>query len=477
MIDAFHTVAVAKRDEIESAARELPPGSPAARLLGAVSAQYDGDVEGAIHTLRSLAGDGGAEAPYAADVLAPILVMRSGHEREIASLVETLERSGWRASAAAFRAYLAIRAGSPSEAREHVARAAHLLAGEDDPIVRFRIEQRLARVSYYLHDYDAAMRLASASAAGAARLGAWRAAAAGYSILYNIHNDVTGDVAEADHYAGRTRIAATRSDDASFLHAALVAEFELAVQSADEPRISLLRDEIRRRLLPPQYAEHFPLVFSEALLKATTDLRAFASLLQVLRDAGDRSRGERALCTALIGVVHAAGFADTAARSDIRAAIQSLGRPRPTDPAFEQRYRRLARIAVAVTCVLVGDKVRAERVLGAAEIAGGHVERDLVPAAISGDTARAPRWYLAYARLFAGAFSARRAAEPPVQLTPAELEVLRLLAAGYGPRRIAHDSGRSINTVYNHTRSILEKFEARRTTEAVAIARRFGMLA
>jgi DNA-binding CsgD family transcriptional regulator len=100
-----------------------------------------------------------------------------------------------------------------------------------------------------------------------------------------------------------------------------------------------------------------------------------------------------------------------------------------------------------------------------------------VPAAVAGETARAPRWYLAYARLFAGAFAARRAAEPPVQLTPAELEVLRLLAEGYGAQRIARDSGRSINTVYNHTRSILEKFDARRTAEAVAIARRNGMLA
>jgi DNA-binding CsgD family transcriptional regulator len=476
MIDAFHTMAIGTRDEIARALRERGLSSAAGRLLDAVLAQYDGDVDAAIRRLRSLVALGGAEAPYAADVLAPILIMRSGHESEIEVLAETLGSHGWLASAAVFRAHLAAYEGSSSDARGHFERATRLLASEEDAVIRFRLEHRLARVAFLLHDYDSAMRLALRSAADAARLGAWRAAAAGYSILYNIHADVTGDVAEADHFAGLARIAASRSDDASFLHGSLVAEFELAVQSADEPRIAVLRREIRRRLLPPQYAEHFALVFSEALLTSKTDLRAFASVLHVLRDAGDRSRGERALCTALIGVVRAAEFDDTAARSEVREAIRILGRARSAEPAFERRYRRLARVAAAVTCLLVGDNVRAGRTLRAAEMAAGSGEEQLVGLASSGALASVPRWQRAFAELFAGAFAARRAAELPVQLTPAELDVLRLLAAGYGAKRIARDSGRSINTVYNHTRSILAKFDAERMAEAVVIARRIGML-
>jgi DNA-binding CsgD family transcriptional regulator len=476
MIDAFHTAAVGTRDEIARALEERGRSSAAGRLLDAVLAQYDGDVDAAIRQLRSLVASGGAEGSYAADVLAPILMMRSGHESEIAALAETLGSNGWPASAAVFRAHIAAHEGASPDARAHVERATRLLETEEDAVIRFRLEQRLARVAFYLHDYDSAMQLALRSAAGASRLAAWRAAAAGYSILYNIHADVTGDVAEADHYAGLTRIAATRSDDASFLHTALVAEFELAVQSADEPRIAVLRREIRRRLLPPQYAEHFALVFSEALLTSLTDQRAFMSVLQVLRDAGDRSRGERALCTALIGVAHAAEFDDAAARSEIREAIRILGRPRSSEPAFEKRYRRLARVAAAVTCLLVGDNVRAGRTLRTAEMAAGSGEEHLVQVARSGAIASAPRWQRAFAKLFAGAFAARRAAEPPVQLTAAELDVLRLLAAGYGAKRIARESGRSVNTVYNHTRSILAKFDAERTAEAVMIARRIGML-
>ena len=77
MIDAFHTVAIGTRDEIARALRQRGPRSAAGRLLDAVLAQYDGDVDAAIRQLRSLVASGGAEGSYAADVLAPILMMRS----------------------------------------------------------------------------------------------------------------------------------------------------------------------------------------------------------------------------------------------------------------------------------------------------------------------------------------------------------------------------------------------------------------
>jgi DNA-binding CsgD family transcriptional regulator len=476
MIDAFRIAAVGKRDEIVRAAEKLGRTSAAGALLRAVAAQYEGDVDAAIRGLRSIIAVGGADAAYAADVLVPILMGRSGHEDEIASLAETLDRNGWASSAAVFRAHVAAHKGSRPDARAYLARAASLLEAEDNETLCFRLEHRLARVAFLLHDYDSAMRLASASAAAAARLGAWRAAAAGYSLLYNIHYDVTGDVPEADRYAGLMRIAASRSDDASFLHGSLVAEFDLAVASADELRIEMLRKEIRSRLLPPQYQEHFGLVFADALLKSKTDLRAFISLLQVLRDADDRSRGERALCTALIAVARAATFDDDPARTEIHEAIRSLGRARAADPAFEKRHRRLARVAVAVACLLLGDNVRAARILRTNEMASSHGEERLIEVATSGDAGSAQHWLRAFADLFGAAFAARRAGEPEVPLTTAEFEVLRLLAAGYGAQRIARESGRSVNTIYNHTRAILSKFDAQRTAEAVAIARRIGML-
>jgi DNA-binding NarL/FixJ family response regulator len=61
-------------------------------------------------------------------------------------------------------------------------------------------------------------------------------------------------------------------------------------------------------------------------------------------------------------------------------------------------------------------------------------------------------------------------------LTSAEVEVLHLLGRGWTAGRIAQETQRSVNTVYNHTRSILGKLDASRSAEAVAIARERGLL-
>ncbi len=74
------------------------------------------------------------------------------------------------------------------------------------------------------------------------------------------------------------------------------------------------------------------------------------------------------------------------------------------------------------------------------------------------------------------ALEQRRAATVPAGLTPAEFEVLRLLGNGWSAGKIASETRRSVNTVYNHTRSILAKLDAGRASEAVAVARRRGLL-
>lgn len=65
----------------------------------------------------------------------------------------------------------------------------------------------------------------------------------------------------------------------------------------------------------------------------------------------------------------------------------------------------------------------------------------------------------------------------PAGLTPREVEVLRLLAAGKSNRDIAEVLFVSPNTVANHVRSILAKTTTANRTEAAAYARRHGLLA
>jgi len=476
MLDAYRLAALGTRDDLRRAARDVATGTAERALLEAVAAQYDGDVDGAVRSLRhQLRSVSGADRGAVADTLAPILVMRHDNDAVVA-LADAMAAAGWAASAYAFRALAAADVGDRSAARKHAAAAELALADERDDVIRFRVLQRLARTAYYLDEHERAVDLALASAQLCSALGAWRAAAAGYSIAYSIHHDVTGDALEADRYARLWHAAASKTQDDSFVHAALVAAYELAVQFADTARIDALERLIRARLLPQQYAERFPLALSHAIVRGFSDLTAMRTLLQVSRETPGRSCGEWALCTALIAVAQAAAADADDARRSLRAAIAQLGRARASDPAYERRYRRLARASVAVACVLLGDDVRAARTVAARESRDGEGE-DALPGLMRACALdRAPLALRGIARVFATAFALRRGLEPPAGLTNAEVEVLRLLGRGWTAGKIANETHRSVNTVYNHTRAILGKLDASRAAEAVAIARERGLL-
>jgi LuxR family maltose regulon positive regulatory protein len=73
----------------------------------------------------------------------------------------------------------------------------------------------------------------------------------------------------------------------------------------------------------------------------------------------------------------------------------------------------------------------------------------------------------------------RAAATPPglaEPLTDRELEVLRLLAAGKSNQRIAHDLVVALDTVKKHVTHVLGKLGAANRTEAVARARKLGLI-
>ena len=476
MIDAYHLSAVGARDEIRQAIAACAPGSPESAYLQAVVAQFDGDVDGAVRMLRrQLQTCSEADRPMIADTLAPICVMR--HENDaVRSLADSLDADGWKASAHVFRALAAADDGQRAEARRQAAAAEAALTEERDDILRCRVLQRLARAAYYVDEHERAVDLALASAKLCARVGAWRGAAASYSIAYNVHLSVTGDAREADRYARLSHEAAAKTQDDSFVHGAMVAEYELAVQFDDTARSDALERAISKRLLPQQYTERFPLALSFAIARGGSDAAAMRTLLQVLRDAPKRSRGEWALCTALIAVADAARSDDDDARVNLRAAIARLGRAAASDPAYERQYRRLARAAVAVACILLGDDVRADRTVAVRESRDGAGEDGLPALVRSGALHRAPIALRGIAHVFATAVELRRGLEPPAGLTNAEFEVLRLLERGWSAGRIASETQRSVNTVYNHTRMILSKLEASRASEAVAIARERGLL-
>ncbi len=69
-----------------------------------------------------------------------------------------------------------------------------------------------------------------------------------------------------------------------------------------------------------------------------------------------------------------------------------------------------------------------------------------------------------------------RAAGPGATLTPRERETLGLLGDGLGTAEISRRLGVALNTTRNHVQRVLVKLGARSQLEAVAVARREGLL-
>ncbi len=61
-------------------------------------------------------------------------------------------------------------------------------------------------------------------------------------------------------------------------------------------------------------------------------------------------------------------------------------------------------------------------------------------------------------------------------ITPRELEILELIAAGLSNREIAERISVSENTVKTHSSRLFEKLNARRRTQAVQIGKELGLL-
>lgn len=66
--------------------------------------------------------------------------------------------------------------------------------------------------------------------------------------------------------------------------------------------------------------------------------------------------------------------------------------------------------------------------------------------------------------------------EPPPALSPRERQTLTLLAAGYSTAQMVEEMNIAKETVRNHVKSVLRRLGARSRVEAVAKARRIGLV-
>jgi ATP/maltotriose-dependent transcriptional regulator MalT len=84
--------------------------------------------------------------------------------------------------------------------------------------------------------------------------------------------------------------------------------------------------------------------------------------------------------------------------------------------------------------------------------------------------------YARYVEVAARHLEERHEPATTVALTPQELRVIRDLAAGLTPKQIASETGRSVYTVQTHIQNVIDKFGCHGRAEAIAAARRVGLL-
>jgi len=467
------------KDDLRAALGSSPaPAGPARLLLEGLLARYDGDVDRCVTILRQAYDAADIEHRYlVADCLAPVYVMRSEFD-ELEELIDGTAH--WERIPGARHAFLALVAASRSDPKTSARMrdaAKRDLEGCADDLLRARVHQRLALSAYNTWSIKEATELALAAGTASAGLGDFNAAAASYSVAYHIQF-CSGDLDLAYELAGRVVNAARRAGDESFELGAIGTRYEIAAELCDESRLLEHREEIRNRPFPEQYHGRFTLGTAELLPQGwSADFSAMRASALFLEDVAGQARGERSLATALLSLAEVALGNDAEARRQSRKALAITTAPKgEVIPPFEMRNVLLAQLLSGVSCILVGDATRGRRVLDGRAVAPYAIGEGFVAVLEGGPWESAARRSRGFVRLVAAVRDAvaRRKRGP---LTPAEVEVLKMLADGKSATEIAARTKRSVNTIRAHRSAVLTKLGATNTLQAINVAREAGLIA
>ena len=322
-----------------------------------------------------------------------------------------------------------------------------------------------------------AAELAAQSARTLEVIGAFRPAAIAYSIAYNAYHAGTGDTDRAEIYAGKIVAAARRSGDTALENVGLIAQYEIACECGEEDVARELRRCIDTLALSEQYAERFARGIGDVLFAGISDdLATFHANAVLLRDALATDRPTIALAASLRSL-GAAGVGDFGeARRLSRNALGLASLADASEPAYSTRYRKLARVLAASTCILIGDDVRAHRATARHFAHDDHGLLVLLSIAEGAEPQYVPRRIRGYARIIATVLAALTRSVRHSQLTEAEANVLNWLAFGLTAPQIAAQTGRSVHTIRAHTRAIIAKFGVQGKSAAIAYAYKNGLI-
>lgn len=340
----------------------VAPGGVESRLIEAALAQCEGDVRRADRLFKKAWENAGPrQRPYVADLWVPVLISLQRFD-EAEETIGNATEDGGGVSFAALRTVIAAARGDLAESRRIAGELEDLVDDEPQASTRWRAHQRLSLAAFYRGESETALRHADAAIALARAGGAQRSIAAAESVAYATHHAITGDTPAALRHATAMATAAERAGDRSTRTLGLVAAYEISVEMSDDGGSEHFGALLRAEPLPEQYRERFASRIADTIVQGRRgDLAGARNVVTVLADAPERSAGERSLCRAFVALFSLGLGDEEGARKLSRHAIAGSARPPAGLPAYELRYRRLARALGCAVCALLGDSVRADR--------------------------------------------------------------------------------------------------------------------
>jgi len=463
------------------AALKLLGRKPSAQrtLLAATVDVMSGQVPRALHLLEvALTTAKPHERPYLVDLLAPLYVMIN-RVADLDGLVDAVPLGHpLTTTIAALRAVRDGLNGHRVLVHAAIDELAKYASCSDDDLLAGKVAQRLALAAYYVKAYELATSLAEASVQSYRRADAARLAVTSYSIIYNVHNAVTGDCLESLRAAQLMTEFAKSAGDRAYENIGLLAQYEIAAEMGDAERLHELRAQIRREALPEQFRERFACRVADFLPFAWEgNFEALRDGLGIARDALRLTPPMRALAISLMALAECALGNDRESRRLARTAMSLANLSIPDgEPAYDRRYRLLARAIAGSSCALLGAADLGHRALEAKAFASDLDLAGFIDVAKGRDYRELSVRNRGYGRAVQAARDSILACKPAASLTPAEHSVLRSLAEGMTAAQIAAETSRSISTVRNHTRSIIDKFDVSGRVAAVSHARKLGLL-
>jgi DNA-binding CsgD family transcriptional regulator len=391
-----------------------------------------------------------------------------------------------RASVLGMLALIYASRGRHDDAQTAITEAIDLAEFTDDSI-RARTFGRAATTAFYASDDAKAEYFTREATRLAIDTGEFGQAARSFSTLTALHA-FAGRLPVASWYAAQVAANAEKAGDIQMQVHGLRTLMQIEAERGNVDRVA----EVDRELAKLNYRGHIALisyVFAKALHHVWGHQLGEAQIaLTTVTDrefAPFQNRLRYSLLAAVLAKLGSRREAvDALTRYD--AAVTADTDPRPLFArlrGFAERYAILANIVLARNAVaqkmLRGVRATEPDLKALDSLLGALMNRlpELFDSALREMRLAGIAGVARFAEILAeGQFERADASQELEALTPAERSVLRGMSHGLGNQAIADDQQRTVNTVRTHVSSILRKLGCTTRGEAVAAARRQGLV-